>query len=268
LGLRLRRLREEARMTLEEAAKPLEWSTSKLSRIENGQLVDIHGLKSMLDLYCVTGDKWPDYYHLLAEAKKRNWWHNYGLHDKGYVPMEADAVSVRDFTLSYVPGLLQISDYSRALFTAVGGHSTEGLRNDVVVRMIRQKRLTAKQDRLQLEAVMSEAALHHAVGGSRVMLTQLRHLIETAALDSVTLRILPMSVGAHPSMDGVFTLLSFGDLGEPDVVYTENLLGSSHSEKEPIVLRATLAFNRLREAALSPGDSIALIRQAAALYQG
>jgi hypothetical protein len=99
------------------------------------------------------------------------------------------------------------------------------------------------------------------------MADQLRHLTKAATLDTVTLHVLPMSIGAHPGLSGAFTLLSFGDLGEPDLVYTENLLGSSHSEKELMVLRATLAFNRLREAALSPDDSAALIGQAVRRYR-
>jgi transcriptional regulator with XRE-family HTH domain len=49
LGRELRRLREEAGLTLEEAAPRLDWSTSKLSRIETGQQsVDVHGVRSIL----------------------------------------------------------------------------------------------------------------------------------------------------------------------------------------------------------------------------
>lgn len=59
LGRRLRRLREEAGLTLEQAAPALDWSVSKLGRIESGQQsVDVHGARSMLDLYGAGGWSW------------------------------------------------------------------------------------------------------------------------------------------------------------------------------------------------------------------
>jgi len=91
--------------------------------------------------------------------------------------------------------------------------------------------------------------------------------IEAAALDTVTLQVLPTSVGAHPCMASVFTLLSFGDLGEPDVVFIEHALGATQTEKESEVARATLTFDRLRSDALSPDQSLTLIRRAAERYQ-
>jgi transcriptional regulator with XRE-family HTH domain len=47
LGRALRELREAAGMTIEAAAPRLDWSSSKLSRIENGlQSIDVHGVRS------------------------------------------------------------------------------------------------------------------------------------------------------------------------------------------------------------------------------
>ena len=75
LGQELRQLREEAGLTLEEAAPRLDWSTSKLNRIENGQQgVDVHGVRSMLDLYDVGGDRWTEIIDLVREARQKGWW--------------------------------------------------------------------------------------------------------------------------------------------------------------------------------------------------
>ena len=79
---------------------------------------------------------------------------------------------------------------------------------------------------------MSEATLQHPVGGSKVMVDQLERPVERAALDTVTLRVLPLASGAHVGMSTVVTLLSFGERDEPDVVYTENLLGSTLTERK------------------------------------
>jgi hypothetical protein len=260
-------LRERARLTLDEAAPKLRWSTSKLSRIEHGQLVDYHGLKSMLDLYGVTADRWPEYFELHDAAGQNGWWKAYGLDDKGYVPLEADASEVREFTVTYVPGLLQTASYARAMFRAsVTRHSSEKLRNDVAIRMIRQKRLGAAVDPLRLAAVVDVGVLHRLVGGAKVMEGQLSHLIAAAEWGTVRLQVMPAKTGAHSAMAGSFSILSFGDLGEPDIVYVEHALGSTISEKELEVARATLSFDRLRSDALSPEDSLALIRRVAERY--
>ena len=178
----------------------------------------------------MTGDRWEEYFQLLADAEQPGWWRAYGVDDKGYVPLEADALLVRDYTLAYVPGLLQTADYARALFVGAEDRSAEKLRTSITVRMIRQKRLTSKEEPLRLDTVMSEATLQHPVGGPKVMVDQLERLVERAALDTVTLRVLPLALGAHVGMSTVFTLLSFGERDEPDVVYTENLLGSTLTE--------------------------------------
>jgi transcriptional regulator with XRE-family HTH domain len=265
MARRLRTLRMQARMSLEEAAARMEWSSSKLGRWESGEhLTEPHGLKSLLDIYGVTADRWPEILELSRAARQHGWWRAYGLDDKGYIPLEADATLVKEFALAYVPGLLQTTEYARAPFEASADlRSAEKLRNLVAVRMIRQKRLTDPDDPLRLVAIMPEAVLSCPVGGPAVMAGQLDQLISVAALDTVTMQVLPTSAGAHASMASGVILLSFGDLGEPDTMFIEHSMGSTHSEKEGEVARATLKFDRLRSDALSPEDSIALIRRVA-----
>ena len=268
LSRRLKLLREQAGLTLDEAAPALDWSTSKLSRIENAdQLVDVHGVRSMLDLYGVGGERWTELIELTRAARQRGWWRAYGLDDKGYVPLEAEASLVRDFTVCFVPGLLQTADYARALFQAsLTRRTDEQLENTIAVRMIRQRRLTSTDDRLELVAIVDESVLHRPIGGRAVMVEQLAELIRAAALDTVTLQVLPTSVGAHPAMTGVFTALSFGEHSAPDMVYVEHPMGAIHLNKERDAARATLVFDRLRSDALSPADSVTLIRQVAEWY--
>lgn len=257
-----------AGMTLEEAAARMEWSSSKLGRWESGEhLAELHGLKSLLDIYGVTSDRWDEYLELCRTARERGWWRAYGLDNKGYVPLEADASLVKDFTLGYVPGLLQTADYARALFRASGERrSVERFKRDVAVRMVRQKRLISEEDPLELIAIMDESVLYRPVGGTKVMAAQLARLVEAAALDTVTLQVLPVGLGAHASLEGGLILLSFGDLGEPDILFIEHTAGSFQTEKVADVAKATLKFDRLRSDALSPDDSLTLIRQAAERY--
>jgi Domain of unknown function (DUF5753) len=169
---------------------------------------------------------------------------------------------IRDFTVMYVPGLLQTADYARTLFVASATRRTpETLDRDVAVRMIRQERLTSAKDPLELVAIVDESVLHRPVGGPAVLRAQLDHLVAAAALDTVTFQVLPTGVGAHPGMDGAFTVLSFDGLGEPDMAYVEHPMGGVHIEKEEDVARARLVFDHLRSAALGPADSVALVER-------
>jgi transcriptional regulator with XRE-family HTH domain len=87
LARTLRELRVHAGLTIEAAAPLLDFSPSKLSRIENAhQGVDVHIVRSMLDLFDVGGDRWKEILELTREASAKGWWRAYGLDDKGYLP--------------------------------------------------------------------------------------------------------------------------------------------------------------------------------------
>ncbi len=265
LARRLRLLRERAGLTLEAAAPQLDWSASKLSRIETAQqAVDVHWVRSMLDLYQVGADDWADILDLCRESRQKGWWRAYGLGDDSYVGFENEATAVFDFTVSYVPGLLQTAEYSHAMIKAVEvRRSREHLSNAVAVRTIRQRRLVSGENPLRLDAVIDEFALHRVIGSRRMHTAQLRHLLTAAELDTVTLHVLPTSVGIHAALASPFTILRFDGLGEPDVAYVEHSLGALLVEKKAEVRRARLLFDRLRSDALSPADSADLITQLA-----
>ncbi|WP_214405793.1 helix-turn-helix domain-containing protein [Pseudonocardia lacus] len=265
LGRRLKLLREEFGLTLEEAAPKLDWSTSTLSRIENGQQApNVHGMRSMMDLYQVTGDGWEDLLRMTREVRRKGWWRAYGLGDDAYVGFEAEASRVQEFALSFFPGLLQVPEYSRALFTTAVERTPEHLADVMQVRAIRQRRLTSAEHPLELVTVVDESVLHRPIGGPAVLREQLAHVVRAAALPSVTLQVLPTAVGAHAGIASPLAVLSFEHLGEPDIAYVEHTLGSLRVEKESEVRRARIVIDRLRSAALGPEESLALVREVAA----
>jgi transcriptional regulator with XRE-family HTH domain len=266
LARQLKLLREQSGLTLEEAAPKLHFSVSKLSRIENAQVViDIHWVKSMLDVYDVGGTRWTELLELAEEALQPGWWRAYGLGNNSYIAFETEATRVQDFTVTYVPGLLQTADYARALMLAVPVRRTaEQLENEIAARMHRQKRLTSEDDdRLELVAVIDEPALHRPVGGPDVLRQQLAHIVELAEPEAFRLHVLPADVGAHAAVPSGFTILSFGDLGEPDMAYVEHALGALSLDKAGDVARAKLTYERVLSDALDPAESLALVRRLA-----
>jgi transcriptional regulator with XRE-family HTH domain len=265
LARQLRLLREEAGLTLEQAAPKLDFSVSKLSRIENAQvLIDVHWVRGMLDLYDVGGDRWTELVELAREANQPGWWRAYGLGNNSYIAFETEASRLQEFTVSYVPGILQTADYARALMRAVPLRRTaEQLENEIAARMYRQQRLTSVENPLEFVAVVDESALHRPVGGPDVQRGQLAQIAVLAELNSVTLHVLPTAVGAHAALPSGFMILDFGNLGEPDMAYVEHTLGALSLDKADDVARARLTFERVLSDAFDPAESTALVRRLA-----
>ncbi|MFE0027342.1 helix-turn-helix domain-containing protein [Amycolatopsis sp. NPDC059021] len=261
LGRKLQRLREDTGMTQAEAGEPLRFSTSKLSRIELGHLPKYNEFLALLDRYGVIVSDYDGWVRQYDRALEKGWWHAYGLNDKGYVPLEADADEVRTYQLSYIPGLLQTEPWMRAAFACARMPlPPRRQQNEIAVRLRRQERLISDNP-LTLHAIVDESVLWRRDLPSAEMRQQLEHLIECAALPNVTLQIISLDFGIHPGRDGGFTVLSYPSFGEPDIAFVEHGIGAMQFEKEHEVKPARLAFDHLADLAFDEEDSIRLIQR-------
>jgi transcriptional regulator with XRE-family HTH domain len=265
----MRRLREVRGLTGEEVASQLGWSPSKVSRIETSRSqVTVSDLRRLLDLYQVPGSRRERLIELARTAEQRGWWDAYAdALKEGYsamIALEAVAESVRQYDPSLVPGLLQTEAYMTEIVRSSLLVEPPGVvPRQVEVRLTRQAVLTRDEDPLELTAVLDEAALHRLIGGPEVMREQLLHLVEMAARPNITLQVLPFAKGSHPAMTAGFVILRFPGSIESGVVYLENMTSDIFVEREAEVHRYNLAFGRLREMALEPPQSVALITQIA-----
>jgi transcriptional regulator with XRE-family HTH domain len=273
LAVELRRLREAATLTGDQAAARLGWSPSKVSRVETGTTsVTAGDLQRLLDLYQVSGLLRERLAELARAAREyeRGWWDAYAdTLGEGYstmIALEADAQSERQYDPSLVPGLLQTEAYaeevirSALLFAPITPPGE--IQRRVLVRTTRQRMLT-RENPLEYSVVLDEAALRRDVGSPAVMREQLSYLVEMTKKSNISLQILPFEKGAHPAMTGGFTIITFPETIAPDVVYVENLTSELFMENETEVYRHNLAFNHLREVALQQEESINLINQIA-----
>jgi transcriptional regulator with XRE-family HTH domain len=264
LAAELRRLRDAATLTGEEAAARLGWSPSKVSRIENGQTAPSPAdLRRVLDLYEVTGTQRGRLELLGQSAGQRGWWDAYadtlGPEYTALIALEAEAESVRWYSPMLVPGLLQTERYAREVIRSGLLIAPPGeIERRVQVKMNRQ-RVLARDTPLLLDVVLDEAAILRPVGDAAVMREQLAHLTRIAGQPNVNLQMLPLAAGPHPATTGEFTILGFPELIAPDVVYLENMTSDLYVEREADVYRYAMAFDRLRAIALGPDDSAALI---------
>ena len=237
VGAQLRRLRTENGLSREQAGEAIRASEWKIHRLENGQVgFKDRDIVDLLALYGVTDPGEAD--GLLAMARDANtpgWWHQYGdllpQWFRAYVDLESAATLIRTYEGQFVPGLLQTTDYMRAVIGgAYLGAAPEEVERRVTLRLGRQQ-LLQRPDGPRLWAVVDEAALRRPVGGPEVMRTQLERLIDATRLPTVTLQILPFGAGAHPAMVGAFSVLRFADQELPDVVYLEHLTNAVYLDK-------------------------------------
>lgn len=258
LGEALRRLRERAGLSQREAAYRLRYNYQKLSRIENGQLPDYHGLRAMLDLYGVLVAEEPPFIDMWERASEKGWWHPYSPDAQGYISLEHDAIRVHEFQLGYIPGLLQTESYTRAVFLGwQAQRSRKWIENQITIRTRRQQRLVG-EDPLEYHAIVAEAAVRHAD------LEQLLHINEMGRLPNVTVQALPDAAGLNDGQNGSFILLDFAYPGEMSVLYVEHPAGATHVEDVEQVKASKLVFKHLSKLALTPDESAAWIGRLAA----
>ncbi|GAA2443695.1 hypothetical protein GCM10010191_70360 [Actinomadura vinacea] len=165
---------------------------------------------------------------------------------------------------SFIPGLLQTQDYAREVISAGiprGGESE--IRRRVMARMARQTLLRREPHPPHLHAIIDEAILQRPIGGWDLMKDQLRHLSRESRRPNISFQVLPFSAGTHAGLEGLFIMLSFPDEADPDVAYTEGVYGDVYLESPAEIDRCSIAFKQLSEAALSPGESVALVDAAA-----
>jgi transcriptional regulator with XRE-family HTH domain len=228
LGSQLRQLRESNGIPAEQAAEAIRSSRSKISRIETGQVgVKDRDVRDLLTLYGVTGsDERAALLTLAREAAAPGWWRPYAnvlpSWLEPYLGLEAAASVIRTYQVQCVPGLLQTTDYARALIGRGSAPGQEEINRRAELRISRQDILRGPHPP-RLWAVIDESALRRPAGGRKVARGQLRHLIDMAGHPTVTLQILPLSAGAHPAMGGSFDILRFAEPAVPDLVFIEQL---------------------------------------------
>ncbi|MEU8925040.1 helix-turn-helix transcriptional regulator [Kitasatospora sp. NPDC048545] len=270
LGAELRRIREGLNLRVDDVAARLGWHQSKVSRLENGR----HGVKAnevgiLLDVYEVTDPQTREALATLArEGKRRVWWQPYSdvisQRYASFISFEAEAVSIRNFESSLVPGLLQTADYARAVIRGLRPEATSEVINALVdVRLARQNAALRREDPLKLWAIVDEAALRRVVGSKTVMAKQLQQLVAASKEPNVTLQVVPFEAGAHAGVLGSFVILEFPVRNDLDVVYTEAMTSSLYLERDDDVTAHDQAFDRLRAAALDAGPSRRLVAQIA-----
>lgn len=268
LGRELRRLRESAGLKMEELAARLTCSPSRVSRIESGDIKArpgdvmewLHALEVPLD-----GDPGRAILSLARELRESGWWQRLDALSSRYatfIAYETEAVELRNFEPTLIPGLLQTEAYARAVNGVGRETETEAIEQRVQARLKRQEVLSRKPKPLRLHVIISEAALMAEVGGPEIVRAQLDHLVQLGRRPNVTLQVLRFAAGAHLATGGGFQVLTF-EQDEPPLGYIETLAGELFLESPREIERLGAVYDHLRSLAMSPAESITYVRERA-----
>ena len=227
----------------------------------------LRDVRDLCDLYEVTDPAEREHLAQLAiETRQPGWWQSYDLSFATYVGLEAAATTLIEFSCAIVPGLLQTSEYMRAIFKASLPETTaERAEQYAEVRLTRQRLLT-RDPPLQLVAVLDEATLQRAVGGPTVMAGQLDWLVTAARAPNITIQVVANATGAHPAMESSFSILEFSD-NTPTLVYVEGLVGYIYLERPQDTIRYRAVFESLVKVALTPQESVGFMTEIREQYK-
>jgi len=269
LGAQLRRLREAAGVSTEEAGYEIRASRSKISRMETGRVrFKVRDVQDLITLYGLTeGPQRSEVLDLATRSSAPDWWARYGDILPGwfetYLGLESVAVSIRSFEVQFVPGLFQTEDYARAV-TRLGHRAApaEEIERRVALRARRQDLLTRPAPP-HVWSVIDEAVLRRPSGGAAVMRAQLRRLTEAAELPHVTLQVVPFDRGGHAGASGAFSILRFAEADLPDVVFIEQLTSAVYLDQRADVEHYLEVADQLSGEALTPADTLRFIERVA-----
>lgn len=266
VGAQLRRFREAAGISTEDAGYEIRGSHSKISRMELGRVgFKERDVADLLTFYGVTDAGVRETLLELAEhANAPGWWQAYGdvvpAWFEPYLGLEQGADLVRVYEVQDVPDLLQTPEYAGALLTARHPEARpEEIERRVELRMAR-RRVFERPVPLKLWAVLDEAVLCRTVGGPATMRAQIEHLIAMAERPNVSVQVLPFSSGGHAAESGRVTLLRFAEDELPDVVYLEQLTGALYPDRTADIARYRDVLNRLGVQAEPPSRTPEILR--------
>jgi transcriptional regulator with XRE-family HTH domain len=272
----LRRARDASGLTQEQVADAMDWSLSKVIRIETGGVgISTSDLRQLLLLYQVTDrDEVSDLVELARIGRQRPWWTRYKdampATYLSYIGLEDESRALRCFNPVGLPGLLQTSEYARALTEASWWSAAQAGRavitessitDSVEVRMIRQREVLRRPSPPEITAILDEAVLWRQIGGSEVLRHQLLHLVALGSKPHITIQVLPFRTGVLHIMSP-FVIMEFPDPTDSDVAYVENDPDHTMVDGDEVgTYRAV--FERLREFSMSQEESLEKIARVA-----
>lgn len=270
LGRTLRALRESSGLKQDDVAARSAGALNgaKISRVETAKTAaSAKDVAVILDALGVTDPELrSSLLKLTREGARRGWWQSYrSVLSAAYedlISLESEATQVSTWQPCAIPGLLHTAEYAREIITATAMNAAAEEKVDalVEVRLARQVVLT-RENPLRLWAIIGEAALRARCADDRIMTDQLDRLLSLNRRPNINIQVLPSTVPPHVGQMGAFSILGYGAYSGLSVAHIESLTSALYVEDRDDVAVYQDAVERLRAAALSPGESMDLVAE-------
>ncbi|WP_067806102.1 helix-turn-helix domain-containing protein [Actinomadura formosensis] len=272
LAAEIRKLRESRGLTTDGLARLMFYNRAKISRLENAQIrPDLIEIMNILDALEVTGSQYDRICQLAREAGQKGWWDQYGMsmgpRQKLAADLEYNAATVRSYDQTAMPGSLQCRPFIDALVKLDESQRTLDYQPERMAeaRAARQRQLL-RPDGPTYETILDECVIHRLAVPPKVMAAQLRHMITTVTKRKlISVRVLLHNAripGGLPPQSS-FYLYAFAEPGDPPIAVVDTVTTDLILTQRGELARYNVMYDRLREAALPPEDSIAFLEQVA-----
>jgi hypothetical protein len=251
-GKQLRKERLARGWSLDELARRTGIAMGHLSRIERGLRPPTEHVAKSCDR---AFPERREYFLELYEEMRT--WAPPGFRD--WPEHENKSATLREWSPMVVTGMLQTSDYARAMLAVHPGVTDEVLETRLANRMDRQQRVLLRDDPPQAFYVIDHAALYRLVGSAQIMAAQMTHLLDVADLPHVTMQVFPSI--ACPATQGGFMLAD-------DAAFAETLVGGYVYTAQETFTSLARTFDTLRAESYRASESAAIIRKARQTWTG
>jgi hypothetical protein len=238
-------------MSLERLADVLKYSKSALARFETAEAMIPPDLPAKLDM-AFDADRFFEKLYTVARRES---------HPDGFrrrMEIEAQAELIQEFSGQIVPGLLQTETYARHLFRAFDPKISTEREGELLAGRLGRQEILHRLNPPNISIIIDEIVLHRLFGSQAAKREQLERLIAVANTPTCSLQVVPNSLGGYSIMGGSLTAFTLSNGSR--FVWEEGITVGSFIDDPETIRSRMWAYDRLRASALSPDDSVKLIR--------
>jgi transcriptional regulator with XRE-family HTH domain len=265
LGKRLRELRVQHELTVEDVGERLLCSATKISRLETGaRRPSLRDVRDLCALYNVDESTSAELLGLAKGALESHWAQYEDLKLDPYLELEQDAIIITTFTTYFFPALMQTEEYTRAVIKAITPMMNPDILQQHVEARMRRQQVLERDNRPRYLVLLDEAVLHRRAGESAIMATQIDKILKAQRQGKAAIQIVPFSAGILAAQESNFVLLEFE--GSAPMVFLEGLTGNHYLERKADVARYREAIEYMRYSALDLRGSVQILSEMRELY--
>lgn len=264
----LRTLRESTHLTQGDVAKRLDWSLSKVNRIELGEVsVSSTDLQALLRLFRIDDDAQIERLtsYCRAARKRDQRWSDPQIRAHltpatiELYQLIPDASEIRVFQSALFPGILQTEEFAEWILDSLG-HELDSQTREVRLqaRMQAREAIFGSQSRpRRCVVVLDESIIYRLVGSPALMIQQFKELLRYSSQYGVEIRILPFAGAGFVVTESPFMILEFDD-GDV-LLYQETSTTDEVTDNPDVLARHGRLFAKMEQTGLSGHASISLI---------